>query len=498
MPGWSCSRLFAPVATGRAIWGFFSRPPVSPILAFRVSDSSSPSVPRPRWRDLFAVDLRSLAALRIGLGAVLLFDLAFRARFLSAFYTDEGVFPAEGMPWTCAHAWVGSAAGEGVLFGLAALSAGFLLVGRFTRTATAACWFLTNSLDLRNPMLCDGGDSLLVLVLLWSLFLPLGARWSLDARRRPPPPGPSVVNLATAALLLQPAVMYFSSALQKSGPEWRDGTAVWYAVHHDLWARPLAFVLRERPGICKLLTFGTRLTEFVAPLLLFCPWGARRPRWIGLALLTLLQLGLALSIQVWLFPVHSTLALLPFLPPESWSAVGRRVPARIRPWFEERSGPSSGAAPSRAPRLAVPLLLFVGLVTLIAMTGRPLPTRLLRLGTPLGLVETWGMYAPSPYREESRLTLLLRDGDGKDLEPAAALEPSRRRTMLDMSEDYRGKYYLETVVEDERLLSRYAAWIGRGGDPGRPPIRTVRLRITTWPIGSRDESRAREISYPFP
>ena len=45
--------------------------------------------------DWFAVDLRSLAAFRIALASVLLYDLIDRARDLRAHYTDAGLLPAD-------------------------------------------------------------------------------------------------------------------------------------------------------------------------------------------------------------------------------------------------------------------------------------------------------------------------------------------------------------------------------------------------------------------
>ena len=43
------------------------------------------------WRELFTVDLRSLAALRIALAALVLADLLLRWPLLAAHYTDLGV-----------------------------------------------------------------------------------------------------------------------------------------------------------------------------------------------------------------------------------------------------------------------------------------------------------------------------------------------------------------------------------------------------------------------
>ncbi len=462
--------------------------PVSPATADRKQILS----------DLFSVDLRSLAALRISLGFVLLFDLAFRARFLSVLYTNDGVYPMTGRLGMCLHSWAGSTVYEGGLFILAAAAASCLLLGCFTRVALPICWLLTNSLNQRNPYLSDGGDSLLVLTLFWGMFLPLGARWSLDARRRPPPSGPALLNVVTAALLLQPAIMYFSTGMQKTGPEWRDGSAVWFAVQQDWWAHPLAYVLREHRTLCSLLTFGTRGVELLAPILLFWPWGRRRLRLAGLVLLISFQLGLALSLQLWLFPVHSTLALLPFLPAGFWSALQRGAPPNARTWFEERWEASSAPVPSWPQRLALPFILYVGVVSSVSMTGRSLPARLSAIGSPFGLDETWTMYTPSPYREEGRMTFSTVNAVGEEMDPAQSLDSSRWTTVEAMNEDYRAKYYLESLLNEDQLLPAYAAWVRRSGARNHPPIQTVRLRISKWPIGDRDRREERVVEIPSP
>src|SRR5262245_5559201 len=95
-------------------------------------------------RQAFSIDLRSLAALRIALGAALLFDLATRARFLEVLYTDQGVLPATGagLPWTSVHAWSGGVGFLSVLFALHAAAAVCFLIGWRTRLANVVCWLL--------------------------------------------------------------------------------------------------------------------------------------------------------------------------------------------------------------------------------------------------------------------------------------------------------------------------------------------------------------------
>src|SRR5687768_9395884 len=82
----------------------------------------------------FALDLRALAFLRIGLGLILLVDLGQRARSLTAHYTDEGILPRAGriaMQWEFCEPWwmslhmlSGSVWWQATLFLVAAIAAG--------------------------------------------------------------------------------------------------------------------------------------------------------------------------------------------------------------------------------------------------------------------------------------------------------------------------------------------------------------------------------------
>ena len=125
------------------------------------------AVLRGKAAELFGVDLRALAALRVGLAGVVLADLAQRAGDLIPFYTDDGVLPRAALV-PLKHAWdfsIHSAAGGApviaslfVLQGVAALA---LLLGARTRLATALVWVLEWSLQNRNPLVLSGGDDLL-------------------------------------------------------------------------------------------------------------------------------------------------------------------------------------------------------------------------------------------------------------------------------------------------------------------------------------------------
>ncbi len=145
---------------------------------------------------VFGLDLRSLAAFRIGLAIFILFDLINRSFDLTAHYTDAGVMPRAFVvryfstlsvyqPWNPAllsvHFVTGTASGIAAIFLIHALAAIGLLLGYRTRLMTFIVWFLLCSLHTRSPLVLSVGDDVLRILLFFSIFLPLGARYSIDA-----------------------------------------------------------------------------------------------------------------------------------------------------------------------------------------------------------------------------------------------------------------------------------------------------------------------------
>ncbi|HEY4220784.1 MAG TPA: hypothetical protein VGO62_05560, partial [Myxococcota bacterium] len=122
-----------------------------------------------------ALDLRSLALLRIGMAVLLLADLADRAQYLREHYSDDGILPradlalSQGLADWSLHMASGSVAGQAVLFLIAAAVALLLLVGFHTRLAAVASFILLVSLQNRDPAVCYGADALLRALLFFSL-----------------------------------------------------------------------------------------------------------------------------------------------------------------------------------------------------------------------------------------------------------------------------------------------------------------------------------------
>lgn len=239
-----------------------------------------PLFQRPFLERTFGIDLRSLALFRAALGAVLLADLVLRAVNLGTFYTDLGVMPRDWLlsvngPWRLSlHAANGELWFAGLLFSLEALAALGLLVGYRTRLANVVAFVLHGSLLNRNPLVLLGGDPLLMCLLFWGMFLPLGARWSVDAAlARKPLEETTHLSWASAGLLLQALSVYFLSALFKTGREWwPEGTAVWYALSFDGYITPIGEWLRGFSPVTHALTFFVYFLELLGPPLALLPF----------------------------------------------------------------------------------------------------------------------------------------------------------------------------------------------------------------------------------
>jgi len=355
------------------------------------------------------VDTRALAALRIALGALLLADLAFRSRDLVAFYTDAGVLPRATLSAVAPtfgslslHALWGSPLAQALLFAVAGVVATCLLVGYRTRLATVASLVLLVSLHARNPVVLNGGDSLLRHLLLWGSLLPLGERLAVDTVRRDREPRASVASVATAGLLVQVVAVYATNAVLKfRGERWLDGTAVEQVMALTRFSTPLGRALVDLPAVAPLLDYLWLGLLVASPLLVL----ATGPTRIVLAAaLGLAHLGMALFIEIGLFPLISVAGLLPFLPSPVWDRVPVPQSARLesaRRAFARRS--RSGRLPGLPARrlallhgIAAVLLAAIVAVNLASVGAVSYPD-----GTPDAVRDKgWDMFAPDPPADD--------------------------------------------------------------------------------------------------
>lgn len=300
-------------------------------------------------RRYLTIDGRSLAICRIGLAGVLIVDLLRRLPWLRDLYTNAGLLPnhtALWRPWQ-AHMFsfffMASRPEEAaVLFAVSLFCFACFAVGWHTRIFHLLSFLMTTSLHERNLIAENGGTVALATVMVWTAFLPLGRRFSVDAllaslRQRPdeepadmaadalvPPDRRPAVSLAALAILLQLGLVYWFNFVHKSGGTWRTGTAIHYVLQQErivtslgLWARThLTF------KTTKALTYATLGIEAAAPALILSPFYWRQLRLVAVFLLSGLHIGIALLVNVGIFSA-AMMAFYPLLIDGSvWDALG--------------------------------------------------------------------------------------------------------------------------------------------------------------------------------
>jgi hypothetical protein len=289
-------------------------------------------------------DARSLAAGRIVLASVLLLDLVKRWTQLGNWYTNDGLVPNHTLLWrpSFAHVfsffYMASYPHEAILlFVLCAIAYTALLVGFHTRLAQVASMVAVMSLHGRLLLFDNGGDVVLGLLAIWTVFLPTGARYSIDAVLGRAPPRPRVASLGVLAFTYQLAFIYFFNAVHKSGETWREGTAVHYVLHLDRLATPLAVWLRARMtlDLSRAMSWTALGIESCLPFLLLSPIATRSSRRLAIGLVIMLHSGFGLLMNLGIF-VPAMIAYTPHLiPGEDWDAFERwwrGSPARVLRW----------------------------------------------------------------------------------------------------------------------------------------------------------------------
>jgi hypothetical protein len=181
------------------------------------------------------------------------------------------------------------------------------VLGWRTRWVTPVLLVAVWSWQERNPVLSDGGDDLMLLVLIYLCFAQLSAHWALDAcrvmrqqiaeqqvlrRKRLRWKVATVVhNSAILAILLQVCVLYMASGLFKvQGERWQEGTALYYVLQieeYQAWPDLSRFVYMNSIAVV-LISYLTVLLEVAFPFLML----HRVSRRIGLVAIIGMHVGI--------------------------------------------------------------------------------------------------------------------------------------------------------------------------------------------------------------
>ena len=433
-----------------------------------------------RLREVFGLDLRSLAVLRSGLGIAVLLIVASYARDFRDLFGEHAVISVpvayamagpEVDPYM-APFWILPGFGEWVLpIALTALGLA-LTLGFYTRIACAGCWYALYCLQVRNPFAGNFSDDIVLRMLFWSIFLPLGARFSIDAQRASAPKrfASPYVSVASAALLIQVASIYFVAGFKKIGPDWQqDLTALWYVAQNHFRGTSLSGLLLAVPSLMKLATWITPRFEVAIGLALFVPFAAAAVRTVSVGLIIGFHLMLSLFIFIGAAPFVCGVAALGLLPGVVWDrlGVGRGDAAA-----SAASVVPPGSRGRRGLRVAAQLLLSVPVSVMllydlmeVSYTKQLQPRIVHWLGETLRVTQQWDMFSPSPAHFDGWFIApgVLANGDVIDLtRDGAAIRTEPPEELPWIGDDYRMSYFHEAVRNQvEALGTDYGRWLCR-------------------------------------
>ncbi|MDH4468155.1 MAG: hypothetical protein QE271_08855 [Bacteriovoracaceae bacterium] len=287
-------------------------------------------------KNALSFDLRSLAFARISLGISLIYYFFTLFQDFRLFLTSEGLVPRKEYIGTMAHAWSWSVyfINDHPNFIFLLLCFHFALVLSFTlgyktKLSTFLLWIMTVSLHNRNWFILNGGDDLIRCMLLICIFLPLGKCFSIDAVTHRLPSGkkqsPTIKNYFSwfnLCFIYQLGSIYVVSALFKYHPIWRsEFTALDYALHLDMFARPFGIWMRDQYHLLKWMTASAIIIEVYAPFLLALGLISKlfsTSRYMAVIIFSSFHLGIDLLINVGPFPYYAISFWLALLPADFW------------------------------------------------------------------------------------------------------------------------------------------------------------------------------------
>lgn len=372
--------------------------------------------------ELFGIDLRSLAVFRIGLALVLLVDQINRSAELGTFYTDDGLLPRTLLlqqfqypSRLSLHLMNGSALFEIILFLIAETLAVALLFGWRTRLVTFLSWFFLMSMHVRNPMVLHSGDYLLRMLLFWSMFLPLGARYSVDSAlnsSKKELPG-RILSMGTVALWGQVILVYGFASFSKWGdPAWQEGRAVSQALSTAQYANPLSLTFLHFPAVLKFLNYVVLFFETLGPLLLFIPVFTGPIRTVTIVGFFCLQLGFGLGLVLGNFPWVASVAMLPFVPSWVWEKISERLGI---PQTDLGYSPPTLGRSRFANFFAFFLFIYVVFLNVSEYSRVRMPQSLSWIGEALYFDQTWSMFVP-PDQSSSWFVIPGKKKDGTQVD----------------------------------------------------------------------------------
>ncbi len=311
-----------------------------------------------RWGTL---DTRTLGLFRIAFGLLLITNLLDRTGFfaddLVSFYSNEGLWPnhyALFLPPTPGY-WSllsGFSSPNEVRVAMACIFVVYVLylVGWKTRLMQVLALLCVESVNFRFLLPQHGGTVVMNILAVWTVFLPLGDRFSLDALfaslRHHPEASPTALRerawladrptvrsgLAVFGVFFNWAWIYFFNTVQKQGAAWQDGSAVHFLLWQNRMATQLADLVRQHEPafLSPTLSWSALVVEGSLFVLLLSPFLQAKIRPLALVLIWGLHGSIALLVTLGPFSYTMMCFGLLCVTPGLWERLERRWASRPR------------------------------------------------------------------------------------------------------------------------------------------------------------------------
>jgi uncharacterized membrane protein YphA (DoxX/SURF4 family) len=217
------------------------------------------------------------------------------------------------------------------------LSSFFLMIGFKTRISGIVAFILMISLQNRNYVILNSGDTIMRCMLFLLMLSPCQVKYSVDAwlRKKNGSLIPEKIPVTFIRLMqLQFTLVYLATTLFKlKGYDWVDGTAVYYTSRLENFQRLAVPILFDYALPNKWMTWSALFIEFSMGTLI---WVKEWRKWVLLAGLTL-HLGIEVTMSIGFFEWVMVSAYILFLEKSEFDRILRPVQ---KTWHRVRSSVS--------------------------------------------------------------------------------------------------------------------------------------------------------------
>lgn len=362
----------------------------------------------------FYLDVRSMALFRALIGMILLSDLCFRFSIVEQFYLSSGIIPQyldvfNLRTFSIFHFFDSSFSIKAVI-SLQVLASIFLIIGFKTRFFAGLSYLFLLFLHRKNMTILNGGDDLLLCILLLMVVLPIHTKHFVDALSRKEQENNQYFDYSTLLFFVQILIVYLTTTAYKDSREWYiDFTAIEVAFQLDQFVTSIGRVFNPYPSFLKILTIGSIMIEGVLPLIFLIPRLKSYVRDIVVTIFITFHLGIELTLDIGHFSYISIAMWTALYTDNFWCLIERKFKIKQLFRFNSKERNKKLIKNNRVTQIISVYFIFHLIITAVypLMYQRLYPEipknglgTIYEISEALGIEQEWKMFSPAPTRED--------------------------------------------------------------------------------------------------